>query len=360
MNAKIKREAWTNRLKREAVVKKALLNNEAPSISNISKALNLSSTIVTKEVLNLCAAVETKLFDMPVPHSSYVNIFSKEVSSENSKIKIPGCYYIFNIDNVNLGTYVGQSINLGKRVKDHAKGTQKSTKDLVKSDNCKVLIYYIDIIILPPYINLKIFLSILEQYLFFIHKPTKNISIIASAGYSNLSTINQKHIDKVGKFVYVYWFFNNKYYFLHSYATISSISFAFNISRKWGTNIISRGGFFREQLYLSTTLINNSLPLSISEPQLIILFNWLTLQKSFKSINCNCIKVLNIQDNSMSFYINATDTAKALNCDITSIYPNRDKPLKKKYFFFYVDRNTYIFYKQKPPFAFIKNILFTS
>lgn len=40
--------------------------------------------------------------------------------------------------------------------------------------------YIIDVKILPKYIDSIVFLNVLEQYLFFIHKPTINIYIVAS------------------------------------------------------------------------------------------------------------------------------------------------------------------------------------
>jgi len=49
-----------------------------------------------------------------------VEAFSEQVGPENSYKKVPGCYYIYSPNHPELGTYVGHSIHLGKRVKDHA------------------------------------------------------------------------------------------------------------------------------------------------------------------------------------------------------------------------------------------------
>lgn len=204
--AKLKREAWISRVEREAFVKKAIENNEIPSVSNISKAMDLPTTIVTKEVVDLCGNIETKVFNIPIQHSIDVEKFNKEVHPVNSKTKkTPGCYIIYNEDDSTIGSYVGQSTNLNARIKGHAKGTQKATSDIIKVKNCKVKIYFVDIKILPNYITMKDFINILEQYLFIKEKPTLNISLVACSGYSSLDMINSpKHIEKVSQPLHVY------------------------------------------------------------------------------------------------------------------------------------------------------------
>ena len=60
---------------------------------------------------------------------------------------------------------------------------------------------------------MALFVLILEQYLFFLLKPTINRAFIASPGYSNPDMDNTKHIEKVVKNLR---FNNNTYYHLHS------------------------------------------------------------------------------------------------------------------------------------------------
>lgn len=221
-------------MQREAFVKKAILNNEIPSVSNISKALDFSTTIVTDEVLNLCANIKTIELGIPIPNSPNVAPFSQQVSPENSKTKIAGCYYFFSPNNKDLGTYVGHSINLGKRIKDHAKGKESSTGNLVQSAgiNVVVRVYIVNPIQLPSYITIQEFILILEQYLFFVLKPTLNIAIVASPGYSNPDLYNTKHIEKVGKNLFIYSFDGFNYFHIYSLTNITALSHIINKNRK--------------------------------------------------------------------------------------------------------------------------------
>lgn len=126
-----KREVWLNRIKREAIVKNSILTNRGEA-HPLLLTLVLPS-VVTEELLSICANVKTIELGLPVPNSENVQPFSNQVGPENSTKKVAGCYYIYSPSNPELGTYVGHSIHLGKRVKDHAKGLQSSTGNLVQT-----------------------------------------------------------------------------------------------------------------------------------------------------------------------------------------------------------------------------------
>lgn len=204
--AKIKREAWTSRVQREAIVKKEILNNSKPTVSNISAALNLPAGIVTEEVLSICANTKPIELGLPVPNSKNVKPFSEQVGPENNTKKVPGCYCIYSPNNPELGTYVGHSISLGKRIKDHAKGKQSSTGKLVQTagSNAVVRVYIPDSSLLPSHITMAQFILIIEQFLFYLVKPTINRAFISSPGYSNPDMDTSKHIEKVGKPLQIY------------------------------------------------------------------------------------------------------------------------------------------------------------
>lgn len=170
-------------------------------------------------------------------------------------------YLIYSPNNPELGTYVGHSIHLGKRVKDHAKGLQSSTGNLVQTANAVVRVSIPDPSQLPANISMALFILILEQYLFFLFKPTINRAFIASPGYSNPDMDNTKHIEKVGK----NWFNNNTYYHLHSLTNVSALSHLMDKRYKWAATIIDRGGFYHHQLFLSKTILDNAIPLPLSE-----------------------------------------------------------------------------------------------
>ena len=349
-----KREVWINRIKREAIVKQEILNNSKPTVSNISAALDLPVGIVTEEVLSICANCSTIELGLPVPNSVNVKPFSEQVGPENSTKKVPGCYYIYSPNNPELGTYVGHSIHLGKRVKDHAKGVQSSTGKLVQAagSNAVVRVYIPDPSLLPSYITMAQFVLILEQYLFFLLKPTINRALIASPGYSNPDMDNSNHIEKVGKNLQIYWVNENTYYHLFSFTNLSAFSHLMNKGRKWAATIIDRGGFYHHQLFLSKTVLDNAILLPLSEAQLVEFVKWLELQPSITSPIC--IEVSNVTDNTKSYYKSVADTAKQIGCSIDSISINRTKPYIGKYIFNFITVTEYVERTQVPPFEYIK------
>lgn len=188
------------------MVKNQLLNNILTTVSTISIALDLDKEVVTEEVLSISANVKTIELRLPLPNSENVKTFSEKVGPENSTSKVAGCYYIYSPTNPELGTYVGHSIHLGKRVKDHAKGLQASTGKLVEvaKSNAIVRVYIPDPFLVPSHLSMSQFLLILEQYLFFLLKPTINKAFVASPGYSSPDMNHTKHIEKVGKPLHVY------------------------------------------------------------------------------------------------------------------------------------------------------------
>lgn len=349
-----KREAWLNRIKREAFVKSEISNNNQPSVYNISAALDLPAGVVTEEVLSICANVKSIELGLPVPKSENVTAFSEQVGPENSTKKVAGCYYIYSPNHPELGTYVGHSIHLGKRVKDHAKGVQTSTGKLVQTAGSKavVLVYIPDASLLPAHITMAQFVLILEQYLFFLLKPTINRAFVASPGYSNPDMDNSKHIEKMGKDLHIYWLNNDTYYHLHSLSNLSALSHLMNKGRKWAATIIDRGGFYHHQLFLSKTILENATPLPVSETQLIEFINWLGLQPSITSPFC--VEVTNVIDNTKTYCKSAASAAKDIGCDVSSISVNRTNPLKGKYYFKYIDVMEYVKHTQVPPFSYLK------
>lgn len=77
-------------------------------------ALYLPTTIITAEVLNICKNIKVKLYEIPI--SNTYNKFNSDIAYT----KKFGCYFIYNANNIKLGSYVGQSINLNNRIIQHA------------------------------------------------------------------------------------------------------------------------------------------------------------------------------------------------------------------------------------------------
>lgn len=140
------------------------------------------------------------------------------------------------------------------------------------------------------------------------------VFFVASPGY-NPDADNTKHIEKVGKNHHIYWLYNDTYYHLHSLTTLSSLSHILNKERKWAATIIDRGGFYHHQLFLS--ILDNAVPLAISDIQLVEFIQWLGLQPSITSPFC--VSVTNVTDNTKSYYKSVDDAAKHIGCDNSSI-----------------------------------------
>ncbi len=122
--------------------------------------------------------------------------------------------------------------------------------------------------------------------------------------------------------------------------------------------IIDRGGFYRHQLFpvarraTAKSIIDNTIPLPLSDTQLVEFIRWLELQPSITS--SFCVEVTDVTKNTKSYFKSAASAAKYIGCDIGSISVNRTKPLKDKYLFNYIDVAEYIKYTQVPPFDFLK------
>lgn len=101
--------------------------------------------------------------------------------------------------------YVGQSINLGHRVREHARLSTTSSYIESLQKNGKVTIY-----LLPSSYDLPLdiptFLTILEQYLFFTLQPSVNISLVATPGLipSNKERVISEELLKIWVKLYIY------------------------------------------------------------------------------------------------------------------------------------------------------------
>ena len=191
------------------------------------------------------------------------------------------------------------------------------------------------------------FVLILEQYLFFLLKPTINRAFVASPGYSNPDMDNTKHIEKIGKELHIYWLHKANYYHLHSLTNLSALSHLMNKSGLQLSLIEDH-----HQLLLSKTIINEAISLPVSEIQLVEFIDWLGLQPSITYPLC--VEVTNVTDHTKSYFKSAASVAKHLGCDVNSISVNRAKPLKGIYIFKYIDVLEYVGHTQVPPFDYLK------
>lgn len=212
-----------------------------PSLENIKQALkgDIPENVITQEVLDLCHSLFTENgidTELPVPNSSYVKKFTEIAGPENNKTtrRVSGCYLLYSP--FLEGSYIGHSIVLGKRVKDHAKAKDSTTSLLVKSFDKKgrLTIWKVIPETLPKYISLQEFLVVFEQFLFFSVRPTCNKSLIATPGITHSPDSFIKHMQKIGKPLFVYLYIPSKscYYLLHTFQNTSAFSHLLNVNRK--------------------------------------------------------------------------------------------------------------------------------
>ena len=103
---------------------------------------------------------------------------------KNTAKRKTGCYHIHaNIYNVFGSGYVGQSIILGNRVREHANLCFSTTSNYITSlqNEAKVTLYLVPASYNLP-LDIAMFLTILEQFLFFALQPSVNISLVTTLG----------------------------------------------------------------------------------------------------------------------------------------------------------------------------------
>jgi hypothetical protein len=96
---------------------------------------------------------------------------------------VSGCYHIFGLGVTD--SYVGQAKHLGYRVKSHIKGKTSSVKNLcdILGKRGLVNLYIVSKDIdIPKGLTFFQFITVLEQYLFLIIKPSLNKLYIAQPG----------------------------------------------------------------------------------------------------------------------------------------------------------------------------------
>lgn len=172
---------------RQRKMKNMLLNETSPTVNNITEILNLPAGTVTKEIMALCKTIylNGNTYDMPYRGTNAAKEFNSTGGPHTTKsndVKLAGCYHIYD-SSCSLSGYVGQSIHLGRRVRDHANGHHIATTDFValNKSSMKVTIFILnDKEKLTG--DIRLFITILEQYLFFVLRPTVNISLIANPG----------------------------------------------------------------------------------------------------------------------------------------------------------------------------------
>lgn len=104
--------------------------------------------------------------------------------------------------------YIGQSMRLGKRVKEHAKGKENNTAffltDLGKEAGVFLFVVTPEVIGQLNGLSLLEFLCVLEQYLFMHYFPAVNRSLVATAGVLQSPKAVAKLREATGDSIYIY------------------------------------------------------------------------------------------------------------------------------------------------------------
>jgi NUMOD1 domain len=322
-----------------------------PNLKIINEVLCFNSSI-RQEHLNFCISiVETVItVDLPIPRSDKVSAFSKIAGIENleslrkSGKYVPGCYRIWVENCPEDMCYIGQSNHLGMRVKCHAKGQNKSTREfcLNRKERIKVDLYIVlDISKIPGGLSLTQFLCIMEQYLIFKYRPKLNKLLIARPGIVWHKEVIEKHREKVGNKVYIYIKSNkkeNNLEYIHFCYSFSYASKLLGYERSWVKNIIKRNkGWYREELYFSLFPLDS---LKVGNDKYKITYN-LKESNELKSYVFNKIsgvsnrkgkrvKIINVETNKIIIYRSKREAARKLKVDLSSIY-TRKNLFRKKY-----------------------------
>lgn len=264
---------------RQLIIKQLINSKAKPTIENIKICLQYDSSVdyINENTLELCKYFyeNSITLQLPIPHSSYVKEF-RQFAGPGSIIKyinngttpMAGCYFIYSDDNNK--NYVGQSIFLSQRVHQHSGLHSKSTKKIIEEYNGqgKVKLFPITKDVKIP---IPIFLIILEQYLFFILRPTVNKNIIASPGFITEPVEN----DIKNKEVFVYILYNNEYYYVFKSKSIVFLSKLFNKSETYISSVLRNlDGNCYQVFHFSTYEIKNTKANMITETQLKSIFNF--------------------------------------------------------------------------------------
>ena len=101
----------------------------------------------------------------------------------------------------------------------------------------------------------KIFLTILEQFLFFRIKPANNKNIVATPGF----VYDADRLPSRSQTVYVYILYKNEYYFVYKSDSIAYLGFLICKNRNFVSGIISRiNGVCYIVLYFTVQKLENT------------------------------------------------------------------------------------------------------
>lgn len=251
--------------------------------------------IVTDDHIALCDKLFSGAVTVTLPyantsHSTHFTTLAGSADASRSELgKVPGCYYIF--DKSSGRGYIGHTVHLGKRVREHTNGSLPVTSlqgwvsEMRQNDSGLVSLYRIPVQDNFNGLSQVEFLCVLEMYLFLVHAPTENRTLVATPGVMQSPQANSKHAAKMNKILYVYKLEDNGE-LTYLYTSPSSRGFCrdLGVSKSFISSVMARtDGWFRETiLFTYDDLLPGQVP-SMTMEQLQQLHSDLKDTKAFKS-----------------------------------------------------------------------------
>lgn len=236
-----------------------------PTLSIIQEVLNFpTSVVISEEHIHLCIEIVDNpvTLNLPVPNSPDVAPFAKIAGPENSKdpaLRTPGCYMIVDSAETDLrNSYIGQSVHMGNRVKNHASGKDPRTSKFVGSMNQGIVRLFLltpeMVASMPAGLTTTQFLCVLEQYLFFHYRPLINAAFVARAGVAWSEQAIAAHRALLGTPIFVYRLVADTVHsslleLVYTFESMGQVSETFGFERTWLKNVFKRGGWFRGNLF---------------------------------------------------------------------------------------------------------------
>ena len=336
---------------RHNIALKYMKKNLEPNLEIIKEVLDLPVNI-TNYHIKLCENILSNSITLPLPkpNTEHVKNFSKIAGPENNyNKKVSGCYRIYDsslINNQNQfnNCYIGQSIHIGNRIKVHAKGLNLDTKNFINSLGNQGLV---DLYIVPDTINLKDlnisqFLSVLEQYLFFLYKPIHNKSYVATHGVLHSESTIQILRNLKGKKVFVYKKSDNKFSLLYVFDSASMIGPLFGFNRTWIKSLQKNNlGWFRNTLLFSIIEKNDANLNIISLEELINIVKNISLKPVYTS--GKKIIITNTLTKKEYIFGSISEAARKMGVDRSTLYNIKKRFYSKRdkiiYLIKFLDKN---------------------
>lgn len=326
------------------------MNKGKPTVEVISTALDYPAGLITTHHLDLCAdIVKTPIkFVLPRVNTEHVRPFAAVAGPDNTKGNgVPGCYLMGSSDFMDLPPtpgveskcYVGHSIRLGKRVKEHAKGLDKTTSAFLESlgKDAHVYLFIItdDIKSKLNGLPLKEFICVLEQYLFMRYFPSVNRSKVATAGVLHSPQALAKLREVNGEPVFIYEGNKNNplvpliLRYIYPSAGFASTDLL-GYERLGVRSIIRRGGWFRDRLFFSKSIVPNTMS------DILLLEDLKSLVIDLQTIPTYgkppvAVKVLDILTGTENVFPTKVARVKFLKCDRETVQKGRTNLYKKRY-----------------------------